>query len=1821
METLTAKILDYLKGQSFQVAVVFIAVLILTWLLRNRSAHIRYLLWLVVAIKCLTPPLVIFSVPVLPAETIPVIVPHQNSTIEPQAAPIITEQPKSTETVTVLDNSQKTFSNSIENRTSKIENLSPRDRKPKIINIITSTGVLLSVWAAGAMCYLLWALGKAVRLAVRLRRIRKPLPAQLMIEQIEKLAKLWNYPGGFNVWLVDGITQPFVWGLWRGAIYLPTRFQSIEGDKQKAIVLHEMAHVVRFDAFVNLIQILIQGVFWFHPFVWLANRFIRQEREKCCDEIAVARLGTAPKEYGHAIVDTLLQEAKAGLAIPTLAVAGPVKNIEDRIKTIMQPGKRFFQRPSMIALLIIGLLALVTIPTTIALTQKITPPDYMLSGIVTDANDRPIAGAIVFDDGYGPQPYQKGITDETGKFEYKSWNEEHNVTAKADGYQQQTIVFKTAPFDNSKSLNFKLQAGEQQEKLTHSGQMTVKTESIGRINLPIGTKGKFINKYVDAIYGSKKEYSSLMYLGVVKNGQEVKLMDNAVYYNQFSTPIVKVEVLSNSYPAVQKGTIGWIQLKNTDFADAFEQKPDDQLPRQFKELQEERNKIVMEQYKKNRKEENVSLQPGQKTDVKIETTPFASISLQQDENVNKRQGSATYKFPGSDIIETETDGSKKTLLLGPNGTGYFDRNAEIQIDNIIIKLNPRIEVLNTGSDVIEIKTNTSEKKLLLGQNGTGYFDYNSEIQFGEVMVKAGQRIEVINRGSGVIKILHHNNRQRKGEELKAQVADSNRPFIAALPNGVTVELVGICEHPVKDKPWWRPDGRPLQDVPFDESGDRVHARNNDKVYDFAVMFRNIPNGLDAIIRAEPSSNFAGGSLYCSVSKNGKDVRKKDHGKTIETMSHLAAVFDKKQVTCTVKVGIAHGPWQADFEADKPKYNGTWGTSGHTEIQGGVVFGMPFEADSNTVMTVTDTVDRNQYDVRIVAVDSAGNEINAIRTEGGGVGKAIQTTVRFEQRLDSLATFRVQTRKYQWITFKNVSLKPGQKTDAKIEIPSGFAALAAARGQNIDSADAAQTKTLSGRVIDEDTEKPIPNALVRVAIPATDMRNLRKPSEHKILETRTDSDGSFHIALPYQKGQFVSVDVLAAGFSTAAGTYRSGGNPLLGRIVMDTDMKKWPMSVNEPLDIPLSKSLFVRGRVVDEQKNPIAGVTVNGQMRIDNGYSCIASTKTDANGRFEIFDFPLVKEANEKGELIFIHPQFEKVEFGDLYQLSTDKTSSLEIVLPKGLTAAGKVLDASGNPATGIKVEAGAVSRDCLTDMEGRFELAGLKKNDRLILTAYTEDFKYKAIQTLSPFDRNYNDTVLRLEPCDDKPTVSFDLLGMKVADVTPQLQKQFDLFGDKGVVILDPGKNFAILNIGELKPGYYFWMIGNKQVSNLKEMIAEILRIHTKPEPKSGGMIREGHHGNIRVVYGRRGSTNTQYLKLTDEQADQLRQLGKTLGLSAEQLNPPTPPQPDLKQVVYDCKSLLEAMPQPPANTRKQRMKAMEQFVQEIEKQIAPQSWDIVGGVGRLMFTETTLIIVQTPEIHEQIRVYLDNEKRKLSAQIAIEARFILADEAVLKQAGIDTNKTVGTVTTMPADSNDIVNLLKNNSLENMTLEPIEPNLLVEPQLKKLMESVRSDKNSKMLAAPKVLVRNMEDATIKVAAITEYADAGHQKKTFEKETQLTICPQADDAGKNIAVRLRVLISDLLKPDMKQTPASVPQAQVLDIPYQTTVPNETSFWLLAPQGFFDLSALPDENITANRRLLILIKPTIAGPEEQTPPQSFGGMGGGMSGGGFGGGTNQ
>ena len=97
------------------------------------------------------------------------------------------------------------------------------------------------------------------------------------------------------------IQVPMVIGWWRPLILLPaTVVTGIPSDQLALILGHELAHIKRYDYLVNLVQSVIEAIFFYHPAVWWISTRIREEREHCCDDAAVA-LCTDRLEYARAL--------------------------------------------------------------------------------------------------------------------------------------------------------------------------------------------------------------------------------------------------------------------------------------------------------------------------------------------------------------------------------------------------------------------------------------------------------------------------------------------------------------------------------------------------------------------------------------------------------------------------------------------------------------------------------------------------------------------------------------------------------------------------------------------------------------------------------------------------------------------------------------------------------------------------------------------------------------------------------------------------------------------------------------------------------------------------------------------------------------------------------------------------------------------------------------------------------------------------------------------------------------------------------------------------------------------------------------------------------------------------------------------------------------------------------------------------------------------------------------------------------------------------------------------------------------------------------
>jgi beta-lactamase regulating signal transducer with metallopeptidase domain len=94
-------------------------------------------------------------------------------------------------------------------------------------------------------------------------------------------------------------TMPMAFGTRRPAILIPAIAAAWPDDRRRAVVLHELAHVVRYDCLVQTLAFAACTMYWFHPAAWWVARRLRVERELACDDRVIAA-GTQPREYaGH----------------------------------------------------------------------------------------------------------------------------------------------------------------------------------------------------------------------------------------------------------------------------------------------------------------------------------------------------------------------------------------------------------------------------------------------------------------------------------------------------------------------------------------------------------------------------------------------------------------------------------------------------------------------------------------------------------------------------------------------------------------------------------------------------------------------------------------------------------------------------------------------------------------------------------------------------------------------------------------------------------------------------------------------------------------------------------------------------------------------------------------------------------------------------------------------------------------------------------------------------------------------------------------------------------------------------------------------------------------------------------------------------------------------------------------------------------------------------------------------------------------------------------------------------------------------------------
>lgn len=178
---------------------------------------------------------------------------------------------------------------------------------------------LLSVWAVVAVA----GLGRVAAGLHGFRRLRaRHGAAELIDPELQRSLHEFGVSREVTLAISEEVRVPTAIGFWKPMVILPAwTVKELSAEEQKAILIHELAHLKRWDDCTNLAQKVIRALFFFNPAVlWLENR-LSLEREMACDDAVLARTEN-PRAYAECLVAVAEKSlVRRGMAMAQAAVS------------------------------------------------------------------------------------------------------------------------------------------------------------------------------------------------------------------------------------------------------------------------------------------------------------------------------------------------------------------------------------------------------------------------------------------------------------------------------------------------------------------------------------------------------------------------------------------------------------------------------------------------------------------------------------------------------------------------------------------------------------------------------------------------------------------------------------------------------------------------------------------------------------------------------------------------------------------------------------------------------------------------------------------------------------------------------------------------------------------------------------------------------------------------------------------------------------------------------------------------------------------------------------------------------------------------------------------------------------------------------------------------------------------------------------------------------------------------------------------------------------------------------------------------------------
>lgn len=189
--------------------------------------------------------------------------------------------------------------------------------------------------------------------------------------ELERLQQYMGVKRHVRVALSTQVASPMVVGWLRPIIFLPlSAATGLDHQQIRMVLAHELAHLRRYDPVVNIVQVAIETLFFYHPTVYRISRSLRQEREQCCDDLAIA-VGSNRLAYARVLAE--LETMRQNQRRQVLALGIVNQELYARVERLVGDKRTESGKEDWLPLILIALAGLVFAGKTLDFNAPLFP--------------------------------------------------------------------------------------------------------------------------------------------------------------------------------------------------------------------------------------------------------------------------------------------------------------------------------------------------------------------------------------------------------------------------------------------------------------------------------------------------------------------------------------------------------------------------------------------------------------------------------------------------------------------------------------------------------------------------------------------------------------------------------------------------------------------------------------------------------------------------------------------------------------------------------------------------------------------------------------------------------------------------------------------------------------------------------------------------------------------------------------------------------------------------------------------------------------------------------------------------------------------------------------------------------------------------------------------------------------------------------------------------------------------------------------------------------------------------------------------------------